>query len=187
MLATGELQTPRAWCQIPNCKSAIVRRDDSNTSSLFTHLMVHHNLDEQQVALQAIGKCRCGDDKCRPGILHGAPGARQDHLAAARLRVQQEAKNKLLAKARQANLRASDDSVFQEMDTDVKKLVDDAWVRLIVLGDLRPQAFCETANFQQFQRILAQALGSCTRWLLPAHSEQGSIIDAHVRMPLQKA
>ena len=76
---------------------------------------------------------------------------------------------------------------YQEMPIDAKKMVDDAWVRLITVGDLRPMAFCETENFQKFQTILSHALGSSCRWLPPKHADQANIIDQHFRRGLEQA
>jgi hypothetical protein len=68
--------------------------------------------------------------------------------------------------------------VLLSLDHDEQRVLNEAWVRLVVLGDLRPMRFCESPGFRKFMALLSSALGTTRMWDPPSHGTQHGIVEA---------
>ncbi|CAE8621331.1 unnamed protein product [Polarella glacialis] len=187
LVAAGKLEYERAWCIVANCSCPEIKRDGSNTSNLVTHLENRRNLSSKMQEKQAAGQCQCGAEECSPGAPHSAPGSRAEHLAAARLRVQKEQKDTQDSKAEAAGQRTDTGELLLPLEPKIQHLLNQAWVRLVVVGDLRKMSFAEGEGFRKFTRLLVATLGSSHIWDPPGHSVQHGILQQELTFVMRSA
>jgi hypothetical protein len=99
-----------------------------------------------------------------------------ENVSLARLRLQQEQKQALDSRAESRRTEAGE--VLLSLDHDEQRVLNEAWVRLVVLGDLRPMRFCESPGFRKFMALLSSALGTTRMWDPPSHGTQHGIVEA---------
>ena len=176
LLLRGELKYYRAWCIVSSCdQREVVRSDAAQTSNMFDHLRTHHNLDRPLARLQAQGQCSCGSEHCRADTPHSAPGSRQEHLYAARIRAGKIRAHDLdLQAASQGS--AADGGVLPALPVDDQRAVTDAWVRLVVVSHLRKYALAEDVGFKMWCAFLALKTGAKHCWSPPDHSAQRLVV-----------
>ena len=147
---SGKLNYFRAWCMVVNCHHREIvkgptkeRGNKHNTKNIADHMLSHHGVDVHMMREQRDGKCTCGSEKCKAAVPHAAPGTRREQIAAKK-RARREASTRETEK-KTNGLFASGDVLLPLRSADEKsqQKCTEAWVRLVVVQDLRLQSITE--------------------------------------------